>query len=154
MLVIVLVCKYTDKLPYPARPVRPTRWTYSSMFRGKSTLKTWVMSWTSSPRDARSVATRIRTRPVETIRNHCYSLLEEVKPYFSTSSFHLLSLKSLRASSRSHCSRSPWRLCTARPCRHRSLDRSSALRAHARTDTNKGYWLVKVLHTIASFNVW
>ena len=49
----------------------------------------------------------------------------------------VLSLKSLRASSRSHCSRSPWRLCTARPCRHMSLDRSSTLRCNAKGDTSR-----------------
>ena len=49
----------------------------------------------------------------------------------------VLSLKSLRASSRSHCSRSPWRLCTARPCRHMSLDRSSTLRCIPKGDTKR-----------------
>lgn len=53
------------------------------------------------------------------------------------SSCDVLSLKSLRASSRSHCSRSPWRLCTARPCRHMSLDRSSTLRCIPKGGTNR-----------------
>lgn len=61
-----------EECRYPARPVRPTLCTYSSMFRGKSKLKTCEISWTSSPLEARSVATRIRTRPAYIQNKHNY----------------------------------------------------------------------------------
>lgn len=87
------------------------------------------MSWTSSPLDAKSVATRMRTRPA----NHASCEWDARSNILVTSApvpvsvGHVLSLKSWKACSRSHCSWPPWRHCSRSPCRLMSLARSSAL---------------------------
>ena len=58
-----LVKKLTAVPDFPARPVLPTRCTYSSMLPGKSKFMTIVTSSTSMPLAAKSVATRIRVFP-------------------------------------------------------------------------------------------
>lgn len=86
------------------------------------------MSWTSSPREAKSVATRMRTRPANHKSCDWDAIVQPVPagPHFVQAG-HVLSLKSWKASSRSRCSWPPCRHCTAIPCRLMSLDRSSAL---------------------------
>lgn len=107
------------------------------------------MSWTSSPREARSVATRIRTRPenqtscpvigIQSYNKHPFLLFHAptaclLKTHFLKAG-HVLSLKSWKASSRSRCSWPPCRHCTTSPCRVMSLARSSALAFWVSEDT-------------------
>lgn len=81
---------------FPQRPVRPIRWTYSSMEEGRSKFTTCCTCSISSPRAATEVATRTGHFPVRKSPSACSlslcsrSLQNETMTCVKVNTFHLV----------------------------------------------------------------